>query len=299
MSFNKKKSVAIITTIWLQFFLGIEFVNAMQCEREIEQQWNNSHTYGDGGKEYYGITAYYTSEKSFEQVKKDYNENIKWLTSPDEENPTKKGWQRMNGDKYKSCKEYAVSLYNEAIAKSRPGNACVAKYMIDNNCKNIDLLNPSNISSQQNNSSSNQKSSAKTSNSPVSQNKQSYQAAQLAHNQANAGKGKKHNSNAEASECMKNNANGTHWKNVCKFTVNLSYCFIGVVPGQEAEDTQILADINCQNEQYANTELSAGEELAGNYGGLTIGAFICKSPSQPLDMTFDRSGPEVTGRCSF
>lgn len=189
--------------------------------------------------------------------------------------------------------EYQVCTYQESKKYYKSG--IKPKFDTSSN----QASSSSSTSNQSSSQSSNQSSSAKTSNSQVSQNKQSYQAAQLAHNQANAGKGKKHNSDAEASECMKNNANGTHWKNVCKFAVNLSYCFIGVAPGQEAEDTQILADINCQAEQYANTELSAGEELAGNYGGLTIGAFICKSPSQPVDMTFDRSEPAVTGRCSI
>ena len=98
---------------------------------------------------------------------------------------------------------------------------------------------------------------------------------------------------------MKPNADQTHYKNACNYPINFSYCFLGVVQGAKDVDTQLLKDLSCQNKQFSMTELSAGEDLAGNYLGLTIGGIACKSPSQPLDMEFESVEDGPTGRCSF
>lgn len=254
-------------------------IHALATSAEIQRQITSDNL-GCGLNEQEWEERYFSKERLLASTISEMNESIEY-----------------EKDRLKSFKSMG---YSDANLASQYDRVCSAQEFK----KRFLALTSSNQASKSNQtsntgSSSNQSSSAVTSNSQVSQNKQSYQAAQLAHNQANAGKGKKHNSKAEVPECIKPNANETGFKNACNFAVNISYCFMGVMQGAKDVDKQLLSDLSCQNAQFANTELSAGEDLTGKYVGLTMGGMICKSPSQPLDMYFDSAESRALGRCSF
>lgn len=295
MILYKNIFLALFGTIAIQLILGINSASAVPCEEALRATWDKTNFYtsdqddhrgtyrkGDRVKEIY-ISAYtpYYSASTYEMALEKFPQMVI-------------GFAEADGGK--DCKAAAESI----SSSDNTMRQCIGKYLIANNC-DVSAFKNAGSGQKRNNSvssSSNQSVSAATSNSQASQNKQNYQTAQLAHNQANAGRGKKRNAQAEVPDCIKPNANQTNFKNSCNHSVNISYCFSGENnTGASSAAKQLLSDLNCNNQQFANTELSAGEELAGDYVGLNIAAMVCKSPSQPLDMNFD--GREALGRCSF
>ncbi|PPC88677.1 MAG: hypothetical protein CTY37_00345 [Methylotenera sp.] len=282
MKLNKKYFFAIFTALGIQALFGVNFANAI-CEKELRESCKH---HGDPA------TCNAESQTIFKKRIKDIVEDQDYFTKEliiknINHYTSLNGSGKYHGPTFAAHAQYICEFKEALRQRESPNRADSGQQSGSDNSS----------SSQSSSQSSNQSSSATTSNSPVSQNKQNYQAAQIAHNQANAGRGKKRNTQAEVPECMKPNANQTHFKNACNYAVNISYCFIGEVQGSKGVDTQLLSDLNCNSQQFANTELSAGEELSGNYEALTVAAMVCKSPSQPLDMNFD--GREALGRCSF
>lgn len=279
MKLNKKYFLATLTAFGMQLVLGVNLANSA-CEAEDDMFCKDQkfRPYDE---------CYQDARQAFlEQAK---NSSVQEL---------REEYKRANDqiiEKEASWRKNNLMTYHGVVAEY--AMRCKAKAILDS----PDLFKNAG-SKMQSKTESNQQSDAgkspSQSSSSASQNKQNYQAAQIAHNQANAGKGKKRNAQAEVPECIKSNANQTHFKNGCNFAVNFSYCFSGENnSGASSAAKQLLSDLNCNNQQFANTELSAGEEVAGDYIGLNIAAMVCKSPSQPLDMNFD--GREALGRCSF
>ena len=292
MKMNKKYFFALLTTLAIQLMLGISLSSAVPCEDVIEQNFEYNGTYDDIGKVHEfawwrGSGALIVKFTSIEDAKNKMYEYAKEYVD------------YFKGD-MAACHEATTRISKEGY-KIR---ACMSKTLANNNCDPTvfkkDGVSPQ---SKSKNSKSNQI-SASQANSPEAYNlqvsqtdKQNYYAMQQAYNQSNAGKGKKHNSNAEVPACLQANADQTYYKNSCKQTINFSYCFVGAM--QDSADKQLLKDLSCHNAQFANTSLSSGEELAGNYLGLTISGMVCKSPSQPLDMHFNSAEDRALGRCSF
>ena len=207
--------------------------------------------------------------------------------------------KKSNGSNY-SQEEFSICRYQEQKKYYQTG------LKPSSNTLSNQASSSSASSNQSCSQSSNQSASATTSNSPesyniqVSQNnKQNYQAVQRAYEQANAGRGKKHNKEANVIECMKNNPAQKSFKNNCNQPINFAYCFSGTVSGAKNESPQTLADLNCQGGQFGMLTIGAGENIPGSYQGLALEGLACKSPSQPVDMAFDRSANAATGRCSF
>jgi hypothetical protein len=313
MKLNKNYFLTVVTALVIQAYFGVNLANAMQCEKEIEQEWANTAAYDDGSKD---ISYLWTSDrmKSLDEAKGHYYERVKGYTLPSKYRGTV--WNDLTNGNYKTCKEFANEMYKGAIHDKREGAICVAKYMSDNDCNNLEVfiykkgagqqINSSSSSSSSSNQPSNSGTSSSQTNSPesynlqVSQNnKQNYQAVKHTYEQANAGKGKKHNKDASATECMKTNPAKQSFTNKCNQPINFTYCFSGVPSGAKNENPQTLAELSCQNGQFATMTIGAGESIPGSYKGLSIGGLPCKSPSQPVDMAFDSGTNKTTGRCSF
>lgn len=305
MKLNNKIILSVFTALVVQLSLGIDLVNAMQCEREIEQEWESLEINNDGSRQFTFNQGNYVKTQSLDEVKSMiYDDSLDFVAPP-----VGQEYKWGPNKESKSCKEWAYFKYKGAVYYKSVGGACIAKYIAENNCKNLEVFKykkGSNQQSSSNNSSSKQSASAETSNSPesyniqVSQNnKQNYQAMQGAYEQANAGKGKKHNKEANATECMKNNPAQKSFKNNCNQPINFTYCFSGTVSGAKNESPQTLVELNCQGGQFGTLTVGPGENIPGSYTGLALDGLACKSPSQPVDMTFDRSANAATGRCSF
>ena len=313
MKLNKKYFLAIFTALGIQLVLGVNLVNAAACEAEVLAVIQS------GSESKYEITSYYTTMADFYEVHfkkadefwpkvKERIENIR-RTQTELLEPTI--------DQLKYGLQKAELALKDGIGDPRDNRLtiCLAQSLINSNV-NVDAIisgqKANNFKGNQQNksssptSSSNQSSTAAQSNSTesynlqVSQNnKQNYQAVQRAYEQANAGKGKKHNKEANATECMKNNPAQKSFTNKCSQTINFTYCFSGVPTGAKNENPQTLADLSCQNEQFGTLTIGAGESIPGSYNGLSIQGLPCKSPSQPVDMSFNRATNATTGRCSF
>ncbi len=159
VKFNKKYFLAVLAAFVIQIMFGVNLVKAMQCEREIEQDWNNGDydTPNERRIRFMNRTLYGT----LEHIKNNYySELIKPIT---EFNGEHYNWQ-LDG-KWKSCREAMIQNMSKIDPKFR-ANDCVMKFMQDNNCKNIEVFKYNKGSSQQsssNNSSSNQSSSSSSS----------------------------------------------------------------------------------------------------------------------------------------
>lgn len=276
----------------MQAVFGINFALAVPCEDVMEREFKYNGTYDDIGKVYEFLwwgesgalaprfTSVEDAKSKLYSTAKDYVDKFK-------------------GDKAQ-CLEATTKYNNENKVA-----ICMAKTLANNNC-DISVFKRSGLTSRSNSdNTSNQSASAATSNSPesyniqVSQNnKQNYQAIQRAYEQANAGKGKKNNKEAVASECMKNNPSQKTFKNNCNQAINFAYCFSGIVPGSKNENPDTLAEMSCQNGQFGTLTIGAGENIPGSYRGIYMQGLACKSPSQPVGMKYDAS-EAPTGRCSF
>lgn len=292
MKLDKKYFFAVFTVLGFELLVGVNFANALPCEELINAEVEeNKQIHAERGLKYDFSVAGYDNYQSF------------FFTSVNDFWPKLKAYAAERG--YDNGKKIDKDAHFIKYWRDQEGyklEKCYTQALLDANGDIDAIINGSSRNnSSSNKSSSNQSSSSSQTNSAESNaqnSKQSYQVAQSAHDQANAGRGKKRNAKAEVPECIKPNANQTHYKNGCNFAVNISYCFSGDnQSGASIAAKQLLADLNCNNQQFANTELSVGEELAGDYIGLNIAAMVCKSPSQPLDMNFD--GREALGRCSF
>lgn len=285
MKLNKKYFLTVFTALAIQAVFGVNFANAI-CEKELRDSCRFSGNPDRCNAE---------SQSDFKQRVKEILENRQYFTKEHiivniEHYTSLNRSGKYDGSTFATHASY-ICEFKEALRQLDSPNRA------DSSLQSSSDNSSSSQSSSQPSNQSNSGSSSQTS-SQVSQSKQNYQAAQLAHNQANVGKGKKRNAQAEAPQCIKPNADQTHYKNGCNFPVNISYCFSADNnSGASIAAKQLLADLNCNNGQFANTELSSGEELTGDYVGLNFAAMICKAPSQPLDMYFE--APEALGRCSF
>lgn len=331
MKLNKKYFLAILTTLGIQMVLGVSSAKAVPCESEILDTYTNEiyDGYRQNPYDYYGDRSKFNQEKYDMRTvsKSDYIRLIAETAKatgdygPPPDNPYKDNdFIHYSGN---SCVErHSIIARLTRHAPDKDGKIypiagfkgdklleCVSKYLSQNNCdisaflsgsstKNNKSLSSSGSTSSQ--SSSAQSNSPESYNIKVSQiNKQNYQALQRAYEQANAGKGKKHNKEANATECMKTNPAHKSFTNKCNQPINFAYCFSGVPTGAKNENPQTLADLSCQNGQFGTLTIGAGESIPGTYNGLFIGGLPCKSPSQPVDMAFDRATNTTTGRCSF
>lgn len=291
MKLNKKSFLTVFTTIGIKLFLGVNVAHAA-CENEIRKvcSHNNSTTQNN--------LCSSNSSVSEAEIASDIKS---WQNNLVTYNQTKEEFRS-------SLRASQVEGLRNTMHENRPFitdyyqyQTCISEYAI-NNTPNISSTKQGNT----NNSSSTQSPTAAQSNSPesynlqVSQNnKQNYQAVQRAYEQTNAGKGKKHNKEANAIECMKNNPAQKTFKNTCNQAINFAYCFSGTAPGAKNENPQTLADLSCQNSQFGTLTIGAGESIPGSYKGLALDGLACKSPSQAVDMAFDRATNAATGRCSY
>ena len=309
MKLNKKYFLALLTALATQVVFGVELANAIPCEAELDTFYaldvgpgkdREFYIADDGVKKFdFSLNTYNGFAYGQMKDKEDLKINLYTVVETFAKDDYKSGGS--------SCVEYAKYQANK-WEKEVPFQACIYRYMAQNNCDPSAFRysgsgQKGNISSG---ASSNSSSSSAQSNSPesynlqVSQtNKQNYQTIQRAYEQANAGRGKKHNKEANAIECMKNNPAQKSFKNNCNQPINFAYCFSGTVSGAKNETPQTLADLNCQGGQFGTLTIGAGENIPGSYQGLALEGLACKSPSQPVDLAFDRASNSATGRCSF
>ena len=304
MKLNKKISFGTFTALGIQVVFGINSANAGPCDDYIKREFSVSNE----------INSYpYSSLKEYGDMKYRVLENS-IFTQQD----TSGGKFRDGGGAYPNCSAFVKSRLEIMVRDKYTDNSyyCFHKIASENNCNNLngfkfDLdaggnrLSAYKFGDGSNNKSSNQSSATAQSNSlesyniQVSQtNKQNYLAMQRAYEQANAGKGKKNNLKAVAPDCMKNNPSQQTFKNNCNESINFSYCFSGIVPGNRNENPDTLAEMSCQNGQFGTITLGAGENIPGSYKGMVLEGLACKSPSQPI-MAFDKAANAVAGRCSY
>lgn len=316
MILNKKYFLAILTALGMQTVLGINLASAVPCEDIINTQVEeNKQNHIKWGWKYEHSVAGFDNVQSFYFTSvNDFWPKLKaYLPDRGYENGKRipkdahfiKHWRdlerlKIEGYKLEKCYTQALLDANGDI------DAIINGSSTNNSSSNKASSSGTSRQANTSNATSNQSSAAAQSNSPesynlqVSQtNKQNYQAVQRAYEQANAGKGKKHNKEANATECMKNNPAHISFTNKCNQAINFTYCFSGVPTGAKNENPQTLADLSCQNAQFGTLTIGAGESIPGSYNGLSIQGLPCKSPSQAVDMTFDRSTNAATGRCSF
>lgn len=212
MKFNKKYFLAIFTALGIQITFGVSTSYATECYKKFRKMCVENN-----GKH---------SDMQFNCNDSELQLSNKLFDHYDE----KKGeWTLTDLDNYISDEQRRIKIAKSNGRNYSQEEFSTCRYQEQKKYYQTGLRPSSNTSSNQTirSGSSNQSASAETSNSPVSQNKQSYQAAQFAHNQANAGKDKKRNAQAEVPECIKSNANQTNFKNGCNYAVNISYCFSG------------------------------------------------------------------------
>lgn len=318
MKMNEKYLWVIFTAFAVQLSFGIKLGYTMPCEEHLKDSWDQTTATidprGKKVKEFYidSMTGYFPVE-TFDDYKKIVHQiPIKYA----------KFWLEYNDSGKAMSDNQHVELCVDQAKRKKGATGytkfdyCAVEHLIANRCNTSAFLNgvsgqqssSSNSSNQSSNSgSANQPSSGTAqSNSPESYNlqvsktnKQNYQTMQQAYNQAMQGKGKKHNKEANSTECMKTNPAQKSFTNKCNQPINFTYCFSGVPQGAKNENPQTLSELSCQNGQFATMTIGAGESIPGAYNGLTIEGLPCKSPSQPVDMSFDRATNAATGRCSF
>ena len=138
---NKKYFSAVFAAVAVQIIFGVNLVNGMQCEKEIEDQWAKESTYKESdGSRHMQLMEGNHLYKTLEEAKSAYYEDIVWLTSPNSHNPSRQNWDVVTNGNHKSCGAYARHAIQFADYYKNPGQKCVAKYLADNSCKNIEVF---------------------------------------------------------------------------------------------------------------------------------------------------------------
>lgn len=102
---NKKYFLVVLAMLGTQCILGINFVNAMQCEKEIEQEWasQNTHVNPDGSRVVFTGNDTHKMD-SLDEVKSAIYDEVVLLTTQNPYEGQRGNWGPYTN--FKSCEEH-------------------------------------------------------------------------------------------------------------------------------------------------------------------------------------------------
>ncbi len=145
MKLNKKYFLAIFIALGIQVVLGINFANAMQCEKEIEYQYYNqtpqekgfTHPNDgepDGTRRWFNTLegpSYAIGRLPLDKIKAEFYNDIVRIISRDSRQPDKFYWDTSTHGKAKTCRDYFRDfVLNTEYKNQQDGVKCIAEYMI-------------------------------------------------------------------------------------------------------------------------------------------------------------------------
>lgn len=299
MKLNKKYFLAIFTSLGFQAVLGVNLANAY-CETEIKNVCvkNSSSPTGVLNTEPLENCLRESPKHTNRRITEYKSEGVDfikerlviWQNNVERNKNARERtyeWARWLEAKLEVC-EYSSALAG-LDASSVPPQGSAQNPKVNNIYSNQQASSSSSSYGQANQQNSSPEEVER------SNMKNNYSQKTAAYEQKYQGRGKKHNIDAFANQCIK--TKGRKVLNICDFDVEAVFCAVNPDPNSiHAFETASAFD--CARNSIGMWPILARKALSGVFTAESVSVFACKKPSHPSGAEYDHQKRVIVARCS-